>query len=1136
MRRIERKAWLLPIACFLLPVVSNSSNELLANDESSSKTSVEVQAKTITLKGVVLEASNGEPIPMATIRIKNQNKGTNTNLDGEFSLECKVGDVLVISFVGLEEQEFTVKNAGPVTIKLKESAEMLETVVVTGMVAQDKRLFTGATDKLDAKDVKLDGVADLSRGLEGRSAGVTVQNVSGTFGTAPKIRVRGATSIYGDSKPLWVVDGVIQENVVEVSADALSSGDATTLISSAIAGLNPDDIESFQILKDGSATSIYGAKAMAGVIVITTKKGKSGTSSFSYTGEFTSRLIPSYNEFNIMNSQDQMGFYEELRQKGWLTFAETFRSSTSGEYGRMYQLTHQYNPTTGQWGLPNTPEARADYLRAAEMRNTDWFAELFSPAVMMNHSISMSSGTEKNQTYVSLSVMTDPGWMVASNVNRYTANLNNTYHFSDKVNINAIANVSYRKQKAPGSLSQGTDAVNGTVSRDFDINPYSYALNTSRTLDPNVAYTRNYAPFNIHKELENNYMDLDVFDAKFQGEISYKPIQSLTFKALGAFKYSGTKQEHKIKDGSNQALAYRAMGDATIIDRNPWLYTDPDKPNSLPFSILPNGGFYNINNYKMYSYDFRLSGQYNTVFGESHIFNTYAGMELNAQDRSSDGFDGWGMQYSNGEVPFWEYNAFKHMKEGNSDYYYLYNTRVRTLAFFATATYSYQGKYTLTATGRYEGSNRLGKTRKARWLPTWNVAAAWNAHEEDFFRDHLSDVLSNLTLKASYSLTADAGPRWVTNSRVIIGSYNPWRPSASVTESGLEVRNLENSGLTYEKKHELNVGADVGFLHNRINLAVDWYKRNNFDLIGYTNTQGVGGEVNRIGNVASMKSHGLEVSLSTQNIKTKNFGWTTSFIFGYNSNEVTKLDNRSRVIDFITGTGFAREGYPVRGLFSIPFDGLDEEGFPVFNINGNKITKDNYGSINFQDRENIDYLKYEGPIDPTINGSLGNIFTYRGFRLNVFITYSGGNKLRLNPVFRSWYSDLDATPKDFQDRWMVPGDEKITNIPKVLSQLDVYYNGNSDRGYNAYNYSTARVAKGDFVRLKELSLSYDVPRDFLESRLNYLKSASVKLQATNLLLIYADPELRGQDPEFFQSGGVSAPVPKQVTATLRLGF
>lgn len=157
---------------------------------------------------------------------------------------------------------------------------MLEEVVVTGMVATDKRLFTGAADKLSASDVKIDGMADISRGLEGRSAGVSIQNISGTFGTVPKIRVRGATSIYGNSKPLWVVDGVIQDNVVDVGADDLSSGDAVTLISSAIAGLNPDDIESFQILKDGSATSIYGAKAMAGVIVITTKKGKQGNSSF----------------------------------------------------------------------------------------------------------------------------------------------------------------------------------------------------------------------------------------------------------------------------------------------------------------------------------------------------------------------------------------------------------------------------------------------------------------------------------------------------------------------------------------------------------------------------------------------------------------------------------------------------------------------------------------------------------------------------------------------------------------------------------------------------------------------------------------------------------------------------------------
>lgn len=179
---------------------------------------------------------------------------------------------------------------------------------------------------------------------------------------------------------------------------------------------------------------------------------------------------------------------------------------------------------------------------------------------------------------------------------------------------------------------------------------------------------------------------------------------------------------------------------------------------------------------------------------------------------------------------------------------------------------------------RYEGSNKLGRSRSARWLPTWNVSGAWNMHEESFF-ESLRPSLSNFTLKASYSLTADRGPANVTNSLAVIMGYNPWRPLSSVNESGLQITDLENSELTYEKKHELNIGAEVGFLENRINLAVDWYKRNNYDLIGLINTMGVGGQVSKLANVASMESHGVEFTLSTRNISTKNFKWTTDFIF-----------------------------------------------------------------------------------------------------------------------------------------------------------------------------------------------------------------------------------------------------------------
>lgn len=1077
-----------------------------------------------TIKGQVVDET-GEPLPGASVRIVGTTQGASTDLDGKFSLTMPAGKTkLLVSFVSYKEQTVTAKSG--MVIRLEPDSKMIGEVVVTGMVTTDKRLFTGASDKLSADKIKLEGMPDVSRGLEGRSAGVSVQNVSGTFGTAPKIRVRGATSIHGSSKPLWVVDGVIQEDVVEVGADALSSGDATTLISSAIAGLNADDIESFQILKDGSATSIYGAKAMAGVIVITTKKGRSGMSSFSYTGEFTSRLVPTYGEFNIMNSQDQMDFYMDMQNKGWLPFSGTMRRSSFGVFGKMYQMMNTYDPVRGQFLLGNTPEDQASYLRHAELRNTDWFRELFSPSLMQNHAISMTTGTEKSQTYVSLSAMIDPGWTKASKVHRYTGNFNNTYNFTPKFSITSIGGLSYRQQQAPGSIASNNDAINGTVSRGFDINPYSYALNSSRTLDPNAYYQRNYAPFNILNELDNNYIDLDVFDLKLQTELKWRPIRGLSLSALGSIKYSGTTTEHKVTERSNMALAYRAMDDATMIDSNSWLYKDPDKANSLPFSILPAGGFYYTNRYKMLSYDFRGSATYNTEIADKHIINSYAGIEFNSQDRSSNSFDGWGMQYEGGEIPFWDYNAFKQMREQNAHYYSLYNTFVRTHAVFGTATYSYQGKYTLTGTLRYEGSNRLGRSRKARWLPTWNVATAWNVHEEGWFKKQ--KLMNHLTLKASYSLTADAGP--ASNSLVVIRSYTPWRLETSASETANQISGFENSELTYEKKNELNFGVDMGFFDNRINVTADAYTRRNYDLMGSILTP----SGDRFGNSAKMKSHGFELSISTKNIQSKRFSWSTDFIFGYAKNEVTQLRSNDYMWSFISGSGFARVGYPVRALFSIPFTGLDDEGFPTYSINGNEVNRTNYGTINLRQIQDLDFLVYEGPTDPIYTGSLGNIFTFGDFRLNLFVTYSGGNKIRLDPVFASAYDDLTATPHDFKNRWAVVGEEQRTDIPVLPSTMDHNRISSIGMGYNAYNYSTARVADGDFVRLKEISLTYTLPSKLLQGKL--IKSASLKLQATNLMLLYADSKLNGQDPEFFRSGGVSAPVPKQITATLRIGF
>ena len=1089
-----------------------------------------VHSQSVTGGGSVTLSEDGSPAIGATVLIKGTQTGVVTDVDGKFHFKSIPSSAkrFVVSYIGYKTVEIAIKPN--VKIILESDVEQLDEVVVTGMQQMDKRLFTGASAKLSAADVKLDGVAEISRALEGRAAGVSVQNVSGTFGSAPKIRVRGATSIYGSSKPLWVVDGVIMEDVVEVDADALSSGDAETLISSAISGLNADDIESFQILKDGSATSIYGARAMAGVIVITTKKGKSGTNRISYSGEFSMRLIPSYSNYNIMNSQEQMGVYREMESAGWLNLAETSRASNSGVYGKMYHMINTYDPTTGKFGLENTEAARNAYLKDAEYRNTDWFKELFNTSLVQTHAISMSSGTEKASYYTSLSIMDDPGWYKQSSVRRYTANINALYKIRDNLSLNMIANVSYRDQTAPGTLGQEVDVVSGEVKRDFDINPFSYALNTSRSLDANEFYVRNHAPFNILHELDNNFINIDLVDTRFQGEIKWKPVQKVELAALGAFKHSSSTQAHEIHDNSNQSWAYRAMDDATMRDANPWLYTDPDNVNSLPVSVMPLGGFYRETKNTMSSYDFKATAAYNDVFDDNHIVNLFGGTQITAVDRKRTWFNGVGMQYDMGLLPNLNYLFFKQASEENSPYYSLSETKSREVAFFATGTYSYQGKYTVNGTVRYEGSNKLGKSTSSRWLPTWNVSGAWNAHEEWFFEE-IESVVSNLTLRASYSLTADRGPADVSNSRVVSNAFNPWRPFASVKESGLEINDAENSELTYEKKHELNIGGEVGFINNRINIAADWYKRNNYDLIGTINTLGISGDILKFGNVATMESSGLELTLSTKNIVTKDFTWSTNFIFADMKNEVTEMKSSSRVIDMITGSGFTMAGYPVRSLFSMDFKGLNNAGLPTFiNEDGDLTTSD----INFQERDKLDHLVYEGPTDPTIVGSFGNMFNYKGLRLNVFMTYSFGNVIRLNPAFSNEYSDLDAMPREFKDRWTMSGDENMTNLPVIASQRQDANDNYLANAYNAYNYSTARTAKGDFIRMKEISLNYDLPKRWLK-QIN-VNNISVKLQATNLFLIYSDDKLNGQDPEFYNSGGVAAPVPKQFTLSLKLAI
>jgi len=1087
----------------------------------------------ITVKGQITSAVDKLPFPGVNVREKGVNSnGVTSSSNGEYQIRVKDGATLIFAYIGYKTQEIPVGGRNVINLAMEEDESQLKEVniISTGFQNIQKKLFTGAATSISGTDVKQDGVVDISRMLEGKVAGVSVQNVSGTFGTAPKIRVRGATSISGENKPLWVVDGVVLEDVVNISNDQLSSGDATTILGSSVAGINADDIESFNILKDASATALYGARAMNGVVVITTKKGRAGNTNVSYSGNFSTFLKPTYSTFNIMNSADQMSLYAEVYRKGGLS-PNIVNGPTGGVFAKMYEQINSFDATSGQFGVANTPEGRAAFLKQYATANTDWFDVLFRNSFVQEHSVSITSGSDKSQHYFSVGYYNDNGWTVADNAKRYTMNLRGDYKLSEKLSLGILGTGALRKQRVPGTLGRTSNVVEGKYTRDFDINPFSYALNTSRTMrayDENGNYEyfkRNYAPFNILEELENNYIDLDMADLKLQGELNYKFLKNFEFRSVGALRYVKTTREHKITEYSNMANAYRFAPNSTIADLNEYLYNDPDRPEIIDKEIvLPQGGFYNRNDDNLMSYDVRAQINYKQTFGK-HDVSGIIGHQTKFADRQNSFSNGYGYQYDKGGRPFTDYRIIKMLLEGNYNYFGMNQFYDRFSAFFANGTYAYDSKYIINGTVRYDGSNRMGSSATARWLPTWTISGAWNADEEDFIRE--IKEISFLKIRGTYGLTASMGS--ATNSAIVLSNSTTLRPRLSEVEPRIVLTSLQNSELTWEKQYETNLGFDLGLLQSRLTLSADFYRRNGFDLIGPVRTSGIGGEATKDANYADMRSEGVDFTLGATPWKTANFSWTTNFVFGYNKNRILNLKNLPRIYDLIIPEGGPYQGGAQRGLYSIDFRGLNALGIPTFIDESGKEAN----SVYVQSTSPM-YLKYEGPVDPPYNGGFNNTFKYKDLTVYIGISYQAGNKIRLNNAYSVRYYDSDAMPREFLDRWTLPGDESNTNVPSVADYLIRSKDLNGIYPYTAYNFSTDRVADGSFVRLKQISMMYNLPAKFGKSM--GVKNVSLKLQANNVWLIYADKKLKGQDPEFFGSGGVALPVPRQITMALKVGF
>ena len=1006
-----------------------------------------VCAQTIQAKGKVID-SEGKALAGVSVSAK-QDKAlhTTTASDGTFSIQVAEKTILVFTLTGKQTVEL-VATTTPMQVTLPNAApEKKETTTVVSM--------------------------------------------------------RQATSVKSVYYPLWVIDGVIYKEDKDFNVADLASPEAKRLIAAALPGLSESDIQSFQVINDASATALYGQRALGGVISVRTSKAGQGTNSFTYQTELTYRAIPSYREFNILNSQDQMAVFNEMANGKSLDNEAVFIAAQYGVYGYLYNQIYNYNDVTGEYGVLNTDAGRAAYLRAAELRNTNWFKELYQHSIRHQHTLTFSTGTQKANYYASLNANLDPGWKRFENSQTYSFNFNADFRPFKGWRFGIRSTASYEKKHRGG-----------------DWRPGSYAPTASRTLDPNTFYAYEYTPFNIKHELQHNTRDYKTANLSLQATIDWQPITQLRLSALGALRY---RDQYSVTDRDEQANAsqvYRNISKSIIRSYSSYLYKPLDDPTALPQIVMPYGGIRNSQNIIDERYDGQLKAHYNDTFGRNgeHNLSAVAGLEVFEERHLNEWFDAYGVNYNLGYMTTYSPLLFTNLRNKGKQYYEIRPTLNRGVSLVGNVDYTLLGRYRVNASYRREGTNQFGRARTIRYIPTWNVGGNWSIDQESFFPK--LKPLSSLSMSLSYGMSGTIP--YVHNALPRLKTLLPFFGDANLIEPGVYIDEPANYDLTYEKMYELNWGLNFGLFDERISAGITLFNRQGRDLIDQVFPQGTGGFVDFLyGNVAQMSAKGIELSLTTQNIRTRDFSWSTSITYSRNTNKVTRLNTSPSVKNLTDEKGAARQGYPLNSLFSIPFYKLDENGHPRFFLpdgadvlpDGRHITSPKTGeqvSWTASQPEEINYLVYSGTRTPTDQGGINNSFSFKNFRLGVYVYYSFGGVKRLPEQFATKYNDHQVMGKEFNRRWLRAGDEERTNVPVIATDAHRQANPYLSNAYTNYNKSDVRVAKTDYVQLRDISLSYTVPKSFVD-RLR-LSSLSLKLQASNVALLYADKKLNGALP------------------------
>ena len=1061
--------------------------------------------KKIVIQGTVKDQQGGS-LPGVTVLVKGSTIGVSTDGNGKFRLEVASADslVLVFSFVGMETKEVAYWGETELNVVMKEKDAKLDEVVVTGYQQIEKRQLTSAVSSVKTEDLNMIGATSIEQMLQGQLAGLSVINISAAPGAAPKIRVRGTATITGNADPLWVLDGVMLENSVPISVAELNSPDVMNMFNSAIGGINPSDIESITVLKDASATAIYGTRAANGVIVVTTKKGKrDGGFNISYQHTSSVSLRPSYDDFDLLNSQERVELTQQCYDDGL---------RVSGVVG-MENLMQQY-------GLGNLSlEEYKQKVRELETRNTDWFKILFRNAYTQTHNLSISGGTEKMDYYVSMSYNGEQG---ADKISEYK-------------NYGGLAKMNAELFKG---VRLGTTLQVGRRDRESyhtSIDPFMYAVRTSRTIplyDENGDYffykksVGGYYLFNILFEQENTKRESTQTDLK--------GIVNLTVNLYKGLKYNGL---FSYSSSHSASIDYAKEQSAYVANLRGYDFGNPTE-EELAETPLPFGGVYNETDYEQRTSLIRNGLEYKGHIGDDLSIDGMLGQEFRTTKYRGLTTQNYGYMHDRG-------NIFYEPSLGESTGHLFRNMVIRNvpersyISYYGVLSAMYKDRYVINGNIRFDGSNLFGSNPKYRYLPLWSVSAKWIVSNENFLAG--VSMLNDLAIRASYGLRGniveDSSPQ-------IIASALPPNKFYDLLE--MKIDQAPNPDLKWETTSSLNVGLELSMLNNRLSVDVDYYRDASRDLIASKDVSAVTGFLNKYVNYANVKNQGVDIAVSGYIIRSKQVSWMSSLNLGYVKNKVTKSNitpQAQNLVKSVYTPGEVYLGKPVNGMFSYRFAELDADGMPLF------YDQDN-NKLNAGDTElptavfsNIENLKYEGTRDPILTGGFNNVIKYKEFTLSFLFSFGLKNVIRLPEyAYNSSPSDDQNANRRIMERWRKPGDEATKVIP-CLSGGSGYFTTADGTYYTTglFNQSQVTVVPGDYLRLRNVMLEYRLPRQLVQKIVIggcSLGGISLKLQAQNLFVL-ADRRLKGYDPEtinYTTTAYGSQPLPTSFTLGLNVNF